>query len=246
MNATKLLLLGQLFIASYATATTWGPPKSVDDPIKPGATCKGAEPMSSGSYIYQWPSKYDQVFWPLTDENSLWVCPQSGYVAFLGDFELTPEEVAAVKLRLGQSYKPIRGKWTLSEKLKWLKESYDSRSKPEDFNVQLLRVLAYYYDGELNDYETANKFRKAALERIDALLLTNLDEAKRLQYLFVSAAYHREFGETEKSDEMVNLLTTALRDSADKEIAGFVKYLTELKQDIPLIVPGGSLAPEQR
>jgi hypothetical protein len=69
-----------------ASATTWGEPQSVPDPLRQDAICKVAEPMSYGSYIYQWPSKYDQVFWPLTVPNGIWFCPESGFAAFIGEF----------------------------------------------------------------------------------------------------------------------------------------------------------------
>jgi hypothetical protein len=50
-----------------ASATTWGK-STVKDPVS-GDGVEVQEPMSSGSYIYEWPGKEDQVFWPATDEH---------------------------------------------------------------------------------------------------------------------------------------------------------------------------------
>ena len=67
-----------------AHGTTWIE-SHVNDPIS-GARLKVAEPGSSGSYIYDWPGKADQVFWPFTDDNWLWFNRKSGYIAFGDDF----------------------------------------------------------------------------------------------------------------------------------------------------------------
>jgi hypothetical protein len=62
--------------------------------------------------------------------------------------------------------------------------------------------------------------------------------------LFVTAAYHREFGDVAKSDTALQGLKRALQGNKDKELAGFVDYLTELSNDVARIAPGGPLAPE--
>jgi len=81
-----------VFLSATSFSTAWGKSK-VNDPILKGKKCSINEPMSSGNYIYQWPSKYDQVFWPLTDNNGIWFCEKSGYVSFMEDFEgLTDKE----------------------------------------------------------------------------------------------------------------------------------------------------------
>jgi len=74
---------------SPAWATTWGDSKVLDPVTKTRISVH--EPMSSGSYIYQWPEKSDQVFWPYTDPHWLWFNPKSGYVAFGDDFEKIAE-----------------------------------------------------------------------------------------------------------------------------------------------------------
>ena len=44
-----------------------------------------------GSYVYEWPEKYDQVFFPVTDGQGLWACA-SGFVGVIGDIELSIPE----------------------------------------------------------------------------------------------------------------------------------------------------------
>lgn len=232
-----------LMLTGAGHATTWGEPDLVPDPVRPGAKCAVSQPMSYGSYVYQWPSKYDQVFWPLTVPQGIWFCPDSGFTAFIGDFELSANERAALATELGASYQRIQSP-SLREKLLLLQKSYAARNVDASKNIQLLRVLAYYHETEFKDFDAANNFRRKALELIEAALPTQLPEGDRLEYLFVSAAYYREFGDLEKSKARIGVLNQTLKESSDEKLKGFVKYLTELEKDIDRIAPGGPFIPE--
>lgn len=242
----RALVLLMLFALSHVTAsaTTWGPPSSRADPVRDNAKCLVSEPASSGSYIYQWPSKYDQVFWPLTDPHGIWFCPESGFTAFLGDFELSAEEKVALSAHLAQVYqKKVGGPPDIRDLLELLKQSYSKREKSREFRIQLLRVLAYYNDAELHDYDASGRLRREALAMIQEDLRTNLEEAQKLEYLFVAAAYSRELGEIENSDRLLQELDSALSSTSDN-LKGYAEYLSSLKKDVAQIVPGGELAPE--
>ena len=75
---------------------------------------------------------------------------------------------------------------------------------------------------------------------------TQLPEGERLEYLFVASIYYREFGDLERSKATLGLLEQALMQSKDEKLKGFVQYLTELKQDIDEVVPGGPLIPDAK
>src|SRR5687767_2593138 len=129
MKTTSVACLVLTFtLASIAHATTWGEPRRVADPVRSDSQCLVESPASWGGYIYQWPSKYDQVFFPRTDPKGIWFCSKSGFTAFIGDFELTPNEKATVAAELARSYKPI-DKPTLREKLVLLEKSYTARNQ---------------------------------------------------------------------------------------------------------------------
>ena len=243
-SASVCCLVLALAFTAAGHATTWSEPEPVPDPVRPGAKCYVSQPMSYGSYIYQWPSKYDQVFWPLTDPKGIWFCRQSGFTAFIDDFELTTNERATLAAELAVSYEPLKTDPTLSDKLVLLQKSYAARSLDARMKIQLLRVLAYYYETELGDYDRASALRQEALELIETALPTKLPEGDRLEYLFVSAAYYRELGDFEKSKTAVSYLQQALTQSKDEKLKGFVEYLTDLKKDIAKIVPGGPLIPD--
>lgn len=144
---------------SFATIT-------VPDPIKADAVCSVEAMLSFGSYIYDYPSKYDQIFAPLTDPNLLWFCPSSGFVSLADDFEgITPEEKRAIAAFLDANYDssvplPVQGKLALLEKI------YSFRKKDPDFRAKLLRVLAYQYESA--DLATAMRYRREALHQISS------------------------------------------------------------------------------
>jgi hypothetical protein len=246
MNSASVCCL-VLAIASTATthATTWGEPEPVPDPLRQDAKCYVSQPMSHGSYIYQWPSKYDQVFWPLTDPQGIWFCKDSGFTAFIDDFELTANERAALAAELATSYEPIE-KPSLRDKLALLQKCYAARNLNAQMKIRVARVLAYYQEVEFGDFAAASIFRRQALEMIEAALRTQLPEGERLEYLFVASIYYREFGDLERSKSTLGSLEQALLQSKDEKLKGFVEYLTELKQDIDKVVPGGPLIPDDK
>jgi hypothetical protein len=81
---------------------------------------------------------------------------------------------------------------------------------------------------------------------IEAALATELRTADRMEYLFVSAVYYREFGDLEKSNATAKLLEQALKQYQGEELAGYVEYLTGLSKEIDKIAPGGRLVPDKR
>jgi uncharacterized protein (DUF2225 family) len=47
--------------------------------------------VSYGSYIYQWPSKYQFIFWPLTDGHVLYSCKKCYLSVLMWDFDKLPQ-----------------------------------------------------------------------------------------------------------------------------------------------------------
>ena len=83
--------------ASPASATTWGE-KERACPL-----CEQTEtffaPMSSGSYIYRWPSRLQFVFWPATETRAVYSCTGCKFTAFMWDYQepLPAEQRAALR-----------------------------------------------------------------------------------------------------------------------------------------------------
>jgi hypothetical protein len=229
-------------IASFgvlqAHATTWFP-KTVPDPFAAGKECKVAEWGSYGGYIYSWPSKYDQVFWPYTDDAGIWYCESSGFAAFVHDFDKLKEgERAAIAAFLKEHPGAVAPG---ADRLKRIEALYALREEDAQFRVFLLRLLAYKYE-DLGDLDAAKAYRTRAFAAMQDALAAGVDEKTRLEYLYVCANYARKLGQPGKSDEYLEQLHAAAS-KAQPESRSYADYLEKLAVETPNIGPDGKLAP---
>lgn len=233
---TPLLLL----ISLSVHATSWTA-ITVADPIKPGSVCAVNTITSYGDYVYDWPSKYDQIFFPFTSSLAIWYCRDSGFISFMGDFEqLTAAEKNAIANYLSSTAQATPQ--NLLAKLELLENIYAFRSLPPEAKNHNKRVLAYLYE-QINDFEKANNLRSSALQQIYQLLNTDISGYSRLQYLYVAANYERQLGQASRSDEMVSKLFHEINKLQEDKLKHFAEFLHKLAAETPSILPGGKLAP---
>lgn len=228
-----------LVFAQFCSATTWFESK-VDDPIRKGKKCKVSEPGSYGGYIYQWPSKYDQVFWPYTDGHGIWFCKKSGFVSFMPDFgEVSDNEVALIKkyLKKNKLKKP-----TKRQLVEALEELNELREFTPEYRNMLTRVYARWYQ-EFGELEEASKYRKKAYEDIKIFLKSEISQDKKLEYLYLAANYSRYFNELKESEMYIEQLKSEISRIDDPELSGYGEYLSELLINTKYIVPGGKFEP---
>src|SRR5687767_5685418 len=182
MRKTLTLALAALYGA--AAATTWGK-ATVKDPIA-GGDCAVSKPLSAGSYIYDWPSKHDGVFWPHTDPAWIWFCPGSGYIAFGDDFDrLAPKDVARIRAHLAKHYTPQSGEPSLEQKLVWLEAVYRLRGMDALFWGWFARVKAVHLDA------LALESRRDAMRLLEKEVATLPPGFDLIQKLYVLGDYHR-------------------------------------------------------
>lgn len=218
----------------------------VDDPILPGKTCSVQDWSSYGSYIYHFPSKYDLVFWPLTTDEWTWHCEHSGFTAFGRDFDLTDKERQAIADYLATAYD---GEADEKHRLTLLEGVYGLRDKDAHFRNKLLRVLARRYQ-DLGNLDRANAYRSIAWQQMKDLLRTDLEPLRRLEYLYLSANYARQAGDTSAIDRYLQTLkeesASVTKDLENKpeELEGQVEYLLQAASETVLITPGGRLEPD--
>ena len=229
-----------LFIALNANATKWAE-SFVDDPIMQGSKCSVYEVLSSGSYIYDWPSKYDQIFFPYTSSAAIWFCKESGYISFMRDFDnVTAEE----KIKISNYLKanPQINIRSLLSKLKLLETIYSLREVSLELSNKNKRILAYLYE-QKDKIELANSLRRSALLEINELLTAELTKYKRLEYLYVAANYERQLGNISNSDLRLKTLKNEIENINSEELKWFGSYLSKLATDTLRIKPGGKLEP---
>jgi len=158
------LLLSLAGCLREVSATTWAP-KDVVCPL-----CKTVntfmDVMSYGSYIYQWPERFQFIFWPLTDTNVLYSCKKCRLTAFMWDFvEIPKEKLPAIKARLDTlALKPVEGEYTkvpMSARLDIAAEVYSIVGQDETFWCKFYRVKGYHYEAEKKEVDAAAARAKA-------------------------------------------------------------------------------------
>ena len=228
-----------LVFAGQGNATTWVTDE-VDDPIVKDDVCLVQSPGSSGSYIYQWPSKYDQVFWPLTTAEGIWHCSKSGFTAFIGDFALSSQEENTIRAYLKTHY---QGKNDIESKLQMLEQLYALRDTTAAFDNRLLRTMARWYQS-LGKLDKANDYRRKAFNDIKQTLNQGPEEYLKLEYLYLGANYARQFGDKAQSDIYLTKLADAIKNLKNAKYKGFAEYLKILVVDTKKIKSGGTLEPQ--
>jgi tetratricopeptide (TPR) repeat protein len=191
------VVLTIVMLSSVALATMLAPSEKAD-PLT-GEKVSSQDIISYGSYIYGWPSKYDLIFWPLTEEN--WICmnPKNGYAAFNDDFEkLSRAEKKSLADWLRKNYKPENPPASHEEKLAWLERVYGQRKMDDDFWCRFYRLMAYVHR---YDKKTSTTYVKKALPLLEKALQSNPEGNDKLEVLYLLGEYHRRLGDAKKSEE---------------------------------------------
>ncbi len=104
---------------------------------------------SYGSYIYQWSSKYQYVYWPNTTTNVLYCCVHCKYTAFMYDFKKLPaDKIETVKATLKQwATKKRKKRYTdipIMERFEIAEVLYQLLNKDDAFWSKFYRVKGYH------------------------------------------------------------------------------------------------------
>lgn len=241
--AGKLFLFGAVLGASGTVgAVTWAS-QEIKDPVN-GKACQVATLASSGSYIYDWPEKYDQVFVPVTTADGVWFCEGSGFASFVGDDKLGYVERKRIAVFLQEQPELASGQSGISDRLQRVEAIYALRDLTSERRALVHRILAYDFEALADDPLRARQHRQAALAiMLDRLADESLAQGTRLEYLFVSANYLRESGDATRADRLLAQLETQIAEAATSEFTGYAAYLQSMLPAARTITPGGRLAP---
>lgn len=155
--------------------------------------------MSYGTYIYSWPSKFQDVFWPATDGSSLYSCKQCHLTLFMWDFDKVPaEKLADVKKALEKvTVDGKYGRYTeipMSKRLEIAEKVYAVLDKDDRFWSWFYRVEGYHYAWEKNAAQ-AGAARTKALTFTRKLIDNPESSGKRKEFLLTSGAMHHFLGD---------------------------------------------------
>jgi uncharacterized protein (DUF2225 family) len=195
MNRREFLGLGLSlpFIGTFSTtafATTWAD----EEFTCPLCTTKNTfrVVMSYGTYIYSWPSKYQLIYWPVTDRNSVYCCKKCYLSTFMWDYkDLAKDKIPAIKKQLeGVSLKTPStdyAKIPMSERLGIAEKVYGALNMDEAFWCRFYRILGYHYANEKNTLK-ADESRKKALNIAQKMLNDKAGETPAKELWLISGA----------------------------------------------------------
>lgn len=219
---------GAIVLVQPVFATTWGQSK-VRDPVS-GKNIEVQEPMSSGSYIYSWPGKEDQVFWPMTDESWLWFNSRSGYGAFGDDFkELEGEALERVKSFLAANYDKDRPPVTRIEKLAWLEQIYGQRGMDEEFWCFFNRLMAFEHSQD--EPGKSLMYVQKALPMLERQLANAKTDDRRISTLYLLGEYNRRLGNLDASRSYFDQAKSAPYENRKGETLVGMPYFLELIEE---------------
>jgi hypothetical protein len=223
--ACVFLFLGVFTVSSYAI--TWFP-KEFTCPVdneKNTFLVVG----SYGSYIYSYPSKYQWLFFPMTDSPTYYVCKKCHLTTYMWDFDEIPKEkipelkkiLAGVKLS-----KSIEKEYTeipVVERLEIMQKVYTVLDKDEDWWETFYRVKGYHYGANGKTKEAAEA-RKKSLEYITGFLKNDEYKDNKKLLLYMSGAMKHFLGEDKGAlEDLGQALNTKVQDSTGKTSAEELK-----------------------
>jgi len=148
--------------------------------------------MSYGTYIYQWPSKYQLIYWPVIDSNSVYCCKKCFVSVFMWDYEQLPKDKIPeitrqlAGVRIGSAFTDY-AKVPMSERLEIAEKIYEVLNKKTEFWCWFYRILGYHYSNE-KKIDRAAQARKKALELAQKMLNDKDPEISAKELLVISAA----------------------------------------------------------
>ena len=130
---------------------------------------------SFGSYIYDWPEKYQYIFWPLTDSQVMYSCTKCHFTTYMWDFKnIDKNKIKDIKALLTDhkfsistitKYDDI----PVTERLLLAEKIYKLLNKNDDFWCRFYRVMGYHFE-IAGKHQEADEFRKKALTIADEMI----------------------------------------------------------------------------
>ena len=153
---------------------------------------------SFGGYVYQWPSKFQLVFWPATTRFAVSTCTKCGLSLLIGDSPDFSANMAQVRQVLGG----VKHKWQtedytqipMSDRLDMAEKVYSVLNKDDDFWCEFYRIKGYHLARENRPAEAALARRKA-LTLAQRMLGDPQRQGQAKQLLLISGAMRHFLGD---------------------------------------------------
>jgi hypothetical protein len=211
---------------------------------------------SYGSYIYEWPSKYQLVFWPYTDPQSWYSCKKCKLSIFMSEFTKIPtERIPDLTRTLETAALPAQHERSpqnnplppyldipTSARLSVAENVYRTLGRIDDnFWDHFYRVLGYHYQAE-NQKVQAEKARRKSIALTEKLLADQKNNGRRKELLFtLGSMNHFTLEDTRalKAFEEARKLKFESSDLTSEQNRNYDHYLAKLiKEYVEMIKKG--------
>lgn len=147
---------------------------------------------SYGSYIYQYPSKYQWLFFPRTDSPTFYLCKKCSLATFMWDFDKLPKEKfdairgALKNVKVSKAFKEYT-EIPVIERLEIMEKVYSAIGEDDLFWEDFYRIKGFHH-GKAGDAAKAAEARRRSLAYIEKELTDpNAKRPKKLS-LYISAS----------------------------------------------------------
>ncbi|NNE68176.1 MAG: hypothetical protein HKN33_16550 [Pyrinomonadaceae bacterium] len=149
---------------------------------------------SYGSYIYNYPSKYQWLFFPDTSGNNFYMCKKCHLTTYMWDFDRFPKQkIEAVKKVLAtieQEKFTKYNKVAVTKRLEVMEKVYGELDKDEIWWERFNRIKGFHY-GKAGEADKARAARLKSLETIKSELNKgNSKTPKKILYYVSGALKH--------------------------------------------------------
>jgi len=176
-----LVLTVFLGVSIAVLATTWAS-KNMECPL-----CKKSTQMeviaSYGSYIYNWPSKHQLIFWPATTGYGTYFCKHCHLAMFMGDFQDLAKETKEKREGVKKVIAPLKKKQPderyyqipMTYRLTIAEAAYKQLDKNDAFWCRFYRIKGYHFAKE-GDAKGAKAARLLAIELVEKMIKEKVSE----------------------------------------------------------------------
>ena len=177
-------------LPTVCLATTWCP---VDKECPfCGTVSTYYEIMSYGSYIYEYPSKYEYIFWPFIEGKILFCCKKCWFTAYSWDFDSIPQgKKPGIKKILDKlAVWETNGAYTVVPmyyRLKIAEEIYKLYGRNDEFWCHFYRVKGYHLEIE-EKFQEAAEARRKAIEIAERMIENKHNEGIYKELLYITGA----------------------------------------------------------
>jgi uncharacterized protein (DUF2225 family) len=217
MRKATVLFFGILTSITYAFSTTWDKAE-IKCPICENKN-QFLQVVSFGSYIYNWPEKFEYIYWPYTDSFCLYSCSKCKYSAFMWDFtKVGGDTLELIKKNLKELSLNVSGyEDKMVTKLESAEKIYKLYMSDPDFWCRFYRTKGYHYSKAAMPVK-AQENRFKALKIAEDMLKLDENTYKQKELLLITASMKFFTFQDSAAIKDINLgLTKKFNDPGDNE-----------------------------